>query len=70
MTTKMTLIPLAVLLAACQSTSVPQPDLSQTVKIEQHSKPLIHYPSWSSESLFYTYHLSSLTLIRLMLWTR
>jgi len=55
MTTKMTLIPLAVLLAACQSTSVPQPDLSQTVKIEQHSKPLLHYPSWSSESLFYTY---------------
>ena len=49
------LIPLAVLLTACQSTSLSQPDLSQTTKAEQHSEPLIHYPSWSSESLFYTY---------------
>ena len=55
MTIKMMLIPLAMLLAACQSLSAPQPDLSQTIKVEQHLEPLLHYPSWSSESLFYTY---------------
>ena len=55
MTIKMMLIPLAMLLVACQSLSAPQPDLSQTIKVEQHLEPLLHYPSWSSESLFYTY---------------
>ncbi len=51
----MMLTSLAMLLAACQSTSLSQPDLSQIIKVEQHSDSLIHYPSWSSESLFYTY---------------
>ena len=51
----MTLIPLAMLLTACQNLSAPQPDLSQTIKIEQHSEPLIHYRTSGNESLFYTY---------------
>ena len=55
MTIKMTLISLAMLLTACQNLSAPQPDLSQTIKIEQHSEPLIHYRTSGNESLFYTY---------------
>jgi|GEM_PF-2225982 len=55
MTIKMMLIPLAMLLAACQNTSLSQPDLSQTIKVEQHSEPLLHYRTSGNESLFYTY---------------
>jgi hypothetical protein len=43
------------LLAACQNTSLSQPDLSQTIKVEQHSEPLLHYRTSGNESLFYTY---------------
>ena len=55
MTIKMMLIPLAMLLAACQSLSAPQPDSSQTIKVEQHLEPLLHYRTSGNESLFYTY---------------
>lgn len=55
MTIKIMLIPLAMILVACQSTSLPQPDLSQTIKVKQHSEPLIHYRTSGHESLFYTY---------------
>ena len=55
MTIKMMLISLAMLLTACQNTSLSQPDLSQTIKVEQHSEPLVHYRTSGNESLFYTY---------------
>ena len=55
MTIKMILVPLAVLLTACQSTSLSRPDSNQTSKVEQYSEPLIHYRTSGNESLFYTY---------------
>lgn len=55
MSIRMMLIPLAVLLTACQSTSLSRLDSSQTIKVEQHSKPLMHCPTSGGEKLFYTY---------------